>query len=240
MTPRPGTIVIRPVLYHSPMFYERHWWTDAAHQWDWVTEDTAIDAKPFVDLEVSLNDTLGDALETACAMMGFDVGTDGEMHGHIRNSQIGRIGFVNPDRDLHGVDHEILYKWPHELTVAREDGHVEDVPWREVTFRELLASSALGLVEGDVTRPYIYTGIPQGNPSPIVELARISVEMIHDAYRDVESSAGAIDRTIHLLRHATPGISRYANSTMDEGTRIYTAYKLSRWIRSKLGKSPKT
>ena len=82
------------------------------------------------------------------------------------------------------------YRWPSFLPVAREDGTVERFPALEITYRELLVSSSLHLLDGDVTRPYVHSVIPQGDVSQVVEIARVTAEAVRAAYASVDYAVG--------------------------------------------------
>ena len=61
-----GTIRVAPVLFCAPVFWEREYWSEAAHAWDWVRPETPLDQKPFAEIEVSLDVTLGEVFAAAC------------------------------------------------------------------------------------------------------------------------------------------------------------------------------
>jgi hypothetical protein len=85
------------------------------------------------------------------------------------------------------------------LPIAKETGQVEEIPWGEATYRELLASSSLGLIEGDVLlRPYITGSMPQGSGHEVVEAAKVTSDAIRHAYALLPQTQSAVDNAIRL------------------------------------------
>lgn len=228
-----GTILVRPVLFCAPVFWTPAFWSDSTHSWDWVRPETPLDEKPSADLEVSLDVTLGEVLEAACDAWRIDLGSEALEHGGVRANNFERFAFVRPE-DADGVDEQEGYRWPARLHIAREDGTVELVHGREITFRELLASSTLGLIEGDVTRPYVHPVIPQGDVGHAAEAARLTIEAIRAAYGAVDDATGFAEHTIRLVRASLPEVHKAAASAVDEGMRIGAIYVFGRWVRRQL------
>jgi len=225
---------VSPVLFCAAVFWEREYWSESTHAWDWVKAETPLDAKPWADLKVSLDVTLGEVFDAACDAWGIRAGADLLKHGGTRAGQFVRFAFVRADPDAAGVDVHEVYNWPSVLPVARASGTVELVPALEITYRELLTSSSLGLLEGDVTRPYVHPVIPQGDSAPAIEAARLTVEAIRTAYGAVDDAVGYAEHTIRLLRASLPEIHRVADEGVDEGIRVGAVLAFLGWLRRKV------
>jgi hypothetical protein len=227
-------IYVRPVLFCAPVFWTLEFWSESTHAWDGVRPETPLDQKPWAELEVSLDVTLGEAFGVACDAWGVELGPDARHHGTRRIDQFQRFAFVRPDQDAAGVDARESNRWPARLSIAREDGAAELVQGVEVTFRELLASSSLGLIEGDVTRPYVHPVMPQGDVGPAIEAARLTIEAIRAAYSAVDDATDYAEHTIRLVRTSLPQVHDAANTVVDEGIRIAAVVAFVHWVRKKL------
>jgi hypothetical protein len=228
-----GLVRVTPVLFCAAVFWERAYWSESTHQWDWVTPETRLREKPCVELEVSLDTTLGEVFDAACDEWGIEAGPDLIERGGTRANQFVRFGFVQPKRDADGVDAQEGYRWPSTLPVGRENGTVEQVPALKVTYRELLASSSLGLVDGDVTRPYVHPVIPQGGAGTVVEVGRLTAEAIRAAYGAVDQSVGYAEHTVRLIRASLPAVHQTVDQAVDEGIRAGAFIAFVRWLRQK-------
>jgi hypothetical protein len=233
VTTSPGTIRVAPVLFCAPVFWEREFWSQSAHAWDWVQPETPLEEKPFAEIEVSLAVTLGEVFAAACDAWQINAGPDLLKRGGTRENNFLRIGFVDAERDENGVDPQVGYAWRWDLPIARENGEVERVPALGVTYRELLASASLGLLEGDVRRPYVHPVIPQGDAGHIVEIARLTLEAIRAAYTDVGDAVGHVEHTIRLIRASLPEARRVADEAVDDAVRIAFVRKVFRELREK-------
>jgi hypothetical protein len=194
---------VTPVLFCAPVFWTPEFWLQSARGWDWVQPETPFDEKPWADFEISLDVTLGEVFDVACDAWGIQAGPDLLEQSGTRAYQFVRFAFVRSDQ-ASARDAEDRYEWPSALPVARENGRVELVPALEITYRELLASSSLGLVEGDVTRPYVDPVIPQGETERVIEVARLTIEAIRAAYGAADDALGYADHTIRLIRASLP------------------------------------
>lgn len=228
-----GTLRVTPVLFCAPVFRTPGYWSGSTHVWDWLQAETPLDAKPYADLEISVDVTLGEAFEAACDSWGIEAGPDLLKRGATRSSQFVRFAFVRPNQDARGVDAQKGYAWPSALPIARDDGTVELIPGLEITYRQLLASSSLGLLEGDVTRPYVHPVTPQGGPYPAIETARLTIEAIRAAYGAVDDAVGYAEHTVRLLRASAPAVHREADRVVDEGTRVGAVVAFVEWLRRK-------
>lgn len=229
-----GTIRVAPVLFCAPVFWEREYWSEAAHAWDWVRPETPLDQKPFAEIEVSLDVTLGEVFAAACDAWQINAGPDLLAHGATRASQFARFGFVNAKQDVGGVDPHVGDRWRWDLPIARENGDVKRVPALEITYREMLASASLDLLEGDVTRPYVHPVIPQGDAGHVAEAARLTIEAIRAAYGDVDGAVGHAEHTIRLVRASLPGAHRLADEAVDDAVRVAFVAALLRKLRAKV------
>ncbi len=86
---------------------------------------------------------------------------------------LAQIGFYR-SADEDGFDVQASYEWGDHLPVAGLDGTVTYRHFTDTTYEELLASTRLNLIQGDVTRPYICPSLPQGDPAQIVEGLRVT------------------------------------------------------------------
>ena len=93
---------------------------------------------------------------------------------------------------------------------------VEQVPGPEVTYRELLVTAELGLIEGDVTRPYVHPVAPQGDVDQIIEAARLTAEAIRAAYEALPPIGDAAERVIRFIRASSPP----AKEAVDDAVRV--------------------
>lgn len=135
MAGRPTTIRVLPVLFCAPVFWTPRFWSDSTHAWDWVQPEMPIDEKPSAELEVSLDATLGEVIDTACDAWGIHLGPEADELGATRLEQFARFAFVVPGRDPRRIAEKDRYEWPDTLPVTRETGQLEQVPGLEVTFR---------------------------------------------------------------------------------------------------------
>lgn len=235
MTTRDGIIKVRPVLFCAPVFWTSEFWSESTHDWCWVRAETPLGQKPWADVDVSLDVTLGQVFAEACDAWRIAAGPDLLKRGGTREQQFVRFAFVQPDRDADGVDARRGYRWPRTLPIARENGTIEQVPALEITYRELLASSLLGLLEGDVTRPYVHPVIPQGPAGDFVEPLRLTLEAIRAAYTGVDHRFGVAAHTIiRLVDASLPTAERNSNEVVDEGVRIAAVFAFGKWLRKRL------
>jgi hypothetical protein len=239
--PAQGLIRVRPVLFCAPVFWTPDFWTKETHRWDWVDPQTPLDEKPWAELEISLDVTLGEVMEAACDAWGIESGRDQRERGFERQQQFVRFAFVSEATDAEGVEPGVGYRWPWSLPIAAEDGTVGQRPAKEVTYRELLAASELGLIEGDVTRPYVHPVPPQGEPGALIEAGRLTLQAIRAVYQGIDDSIGYAEHTLHLIRASAPRIDRAVNRTVnpiiDEGVRIAAVAGFVRWLRRKRRRS---
>jgi hypothetical protein len=228
-----GIIVVRPVLVQAPVFWEPEWWSPSSHALDEVHPEMPLDEKPFAELEISLDVTLQEVFEAACDAWNLKAGPDLKKYGGELSNEFQRFAFVHPDRDTGGIEQNEVYGWPSRLPIARESGAIESISPLQVTYRELLASSEVGLLDGDVTRPYVDPVRPQGS-GQLVELAHLAVRAVRDAYAAVDDSVGYAEHTIRLIRASLPETHRVTDRVIDEGVRIGAVVAFVRWIRRKL------
>jgi hypothetical protein len=234
VTERNGIIVVRPVLVRAPVFWTLRFWAQSAHILDDVYPETPLDQKPLAELDVSLDVTLREVFEMTCDAWGLKLGPDRNERGGELATEFHHFGFVHPDRDSDGVEPGVVNRWPSSLPIAREGGETELVPALEVTYRELLVSSSLGLLDGDVTRPYIDPVRPQGDFGLVAEVARLTIDATRAAYAAVDESIGYAEHTIRLVSVFLPKIDRVAGQVIDEGVRIGVVIAFVQWIRGKL------
>jgi hypothetical protein len=183
-------------LATPPVWYEPDYWN--THEFDSFDGSGSYADKPKVTVAGELHETLGQVIDRAADELGLRLGAAHEKLLHTRVSEwLNRMGFYRPDDDEPFDEHR-MYDWPRLLTIARESGVVEEVPWPEVTYRELVASSRLGLVEGDVLRPYISGSMRQGGPQEIAEGVRVTVEAIHHVYAALPDARSPVDDLLRI------------------------------------------
>ncbi len=129
--------------------------------------------KPWADVQVSLDVTLGEVFAVACDAWGITEGPEFPRYGGAREGEFHRFAFVKTS-DAAGLSAGDGHRWPSTFPIAKEDGTVEQVPALRITYRELLAASSLGLLEGDVTRPYVHPVRPQGDPGLLIEVGKLT------------------------------------------------------------------
>jgi len=224
-----GEIEVRPVLFCAPVFWGHDYWADSAHSLDWVTAETPLADKPVASMIVPVDVSLGDVFRRACEEWGLRIGeaTSAQKAGWASNFV--RFAFVRPDDCSRGLVASEGYRWPATLPIARETGVVEQVPGLEVTLRELLASSALGLIEGDVTRPYVHPVLRQGDPGTLIVVGKLTAHAINHAYAALDAKFGP---TIHAGERLVSTANATSSKVIDEGVRGAALVAFARWIRT--------
>ncbi|MHB1209873.1 MAG: hypothetical protein ACYC1I_09240 [Acidimicrobiales bacterium] len=182
-------------------------------------------------MEVGLDATLGDILEKACDELGILPGPDMIQLGATRRSEITRFAFVEEEADRNGIDAQVGYQWPSRLTVPCADGSISLIHGRDATMRQLLAASDLGLISGDVSRPYLFPVVPQGTGQVIADLGQIVPEVVRAALAAVQGMEGVLIRTVQSAPGALHDADRYVSEHP-----IETASGVAglRWLRSKI------
>jgi hypothetical protein len=157
----------------------------------------ALDHRPWVEVRAGLDATLGDVLEAACDDMGIRPGNYMIDHGLTCRSELFRFAFVEPQSDRDGINPQSGYAWPGRLPAPDWDGNIVMTAALEVTVRQLLVSSELGLIRGDVTRPYIYPVKPQGAAQVIADLAPLAPDIVRTTLNAVKGIEGDTVWLIH-------------------------------------------
>lgn len=215
-------------MYWPPTFMTPQYWAESARQYGWVSPATPLAQRPSLEFEISTDVTLGEVLEAACDAWEIFEGPDMLKYGATRTGEFHRFGFVRIPDDEEGIDEQIGYAWPSKLPVARENENTEYVPAMKITYRELLASSALGLIEGDVMRPYVYPKSPQGTPAALSELVSLSADAVRAAYASADHFG---HQTLHLLRRIGPGVAEVDATAMAIYGHVEVAGRLRSWWR---------
>jgi hypothetical protein len=229
-----GTIRVEPVLFCAPVFFTPDWWSQETHRWDWVRPETPLAEKPVVHLDVSLDVTLGEVIEAACDVWRIEPGSGMKKYGAARRGEFFRFGFVDLERDADGGDEQWGYRLPSELPIAREAGTIERVPAMEISYRELLASSSLGVLRDDVSRPYVHPVRPQGDAGLAIEVGRLTIEAIRAAYAYLDETIGSVPHTIRVVGSELPRTRDIADQVVDEGVRVGFVLGLAKWCWNKL------
>lgn len=223
-----------PVLFFAPVFWREHFWSESARRWTGIAPSTALIDRPFVVLDVGLDANLGDILERACDDLGILPGPDMASSGSTRRAEIVRFGFVEEEADKNGIDAQVGYKWPSRLPVPKSDGQVDLVDGRDVTMRQLLAASELGLIRGDVTRPYIFPVVPQGAGQVITEIGSIAPELVRASLSSVRGMGGELIRVVQSSSGALSEADRYVSEHPIEvalGLGAFRRLKSKMWRR---------
>jgi len=118
--------------------------------------------------------------------------------------EVFRFGFVSQESDSNGVNEQVGCQWPSKLPVANVDGLVELVNAREITFLQLLISSKLGLIDGDVSKPYLFPVRPQGAAHLAKELLNITPEVVRAAVHEVSAFHAQLNSEVAKLEGTHP------------------------------------
>jgi hypothetical protein len=195
-----GTVTVNAVLFCAPVEFSKNFLT--THDWDWVEADMPLADKPTATMDVPLDATLAEVIDCATTGWGLVPGKHLREIGSTRTSQvIAKVAFVRAGEEA--PEGGSRREWTYFLPVARLDGAVEQRAWVDVTYRELLAASSLGLVRGDVTRPYVHPVPPQGDPAAILEVGRLAVDAIRAAY-DALPDARGVEHGVRLVEASLP------------------------------------
>lgn len=221
-----------PVLYFAPVFWREHYWSESARQWADVGPTTPLSNRPFIEMEVGLDTTLGLILETACDELEILPGPDMIEQHSTRRGEIVRFAFVEAEADRDGVDAQVGYQWPSRLPAPEADGTVNLVDGRDVTMRQLLAASDLGLIRGDVSRPYLFPVVPQGTGQVIVDLGRIAPEVVRASLTAVRGLGGNL---VHVVRSAPDALNEADRYVSEHPIESGLGLTGARWLKSKFG-----
>jgi hypothetical protein len=234
-----GLLRVTAVLVRAPVFWYPEYWSEETRALEGIKYETPLSDRPWASFDVSPDVPLGELFDAALGAWNIRFGRGAFKYDHeppeTPAHEVHNFAFVQPELDAQGFDQERVLNWPDSLPVARDDGSIEQVPGLSVTYRELLASASLGLVEGDVTRPYVHPVRPQGEFEPVVEAARVTLDAIKAAYAHVDDVYGFAEHTIHLVRASLPEVRRRADPVLDEvnrwGTPITWLFGVLTWAK---------
>jgi hypothetical protein len=197
-----NSLSVTVTLATPPVWYEPDYWN--THEFDSFDSSGPYADKPKITVSAKHQETLAEVIDRAADELGLRLGPAHEKYLRSRVSDwLARMGFYRPQDDA-SFDGPRMYEWPFLLKIARDTGVVEEVAWRDVTYRELIASSTLGLVEGDVLRPYICLSHPQGvGPAEIAEGVRVTLEAIRHAYAALPDTRNPVDDILRISGLAT-------------------------------------
>jgi hypothetical protein len=201
-----GRVVFRPVLSRGPAWWNDDFWS--THAWDYVKSTEPLAAKPTAEIEVTLDATLAEIIDAASDAWGLRPVGNGRPP-HRMSGEMYRLGFVR-DADVSGAALGEDYKWPPVAPIAKDDGSIEQVPWPQITVRELPVASHLGLIEGDVTRPYVHPVRPQGGPGLIVEALPLMLDLVRAAYAALPAVAHGTAHVVQVMDASAPDAARAA------------------------------
>jgi hypothetical protein len=194
---------ITVALGYGPMWYERDWWSQSSHSYDYLGHEShPYSELPKTTLTATPDETLASIYDRAGEVLGIGPGSHAiqvfskEGNPAALSLLIFHVGFYRPSDD-ESFDIEHSYNWTTRLPVADMDGSVRLVSFREVTYRQLLASQRLRLIVGDVTRPYICPSMRQGNLPAVAQATHVAVEAVRAAYAGLDVAvrdAGSAER----------------------------------------------
>lgn len=222
-----------PVLYFAPVFWLERYWSESSRKWTGIGPTTPLANRPFVEMDVGLDTTLGVILETACDELEILPGPDMIQQGSTRRGEIARFAFVEAEADRNGIDAQVGYQWPSRLPAPAADGRINLIDGRDVTMRQLLAASDLGLLQGDVSCPYLFPVVPQGAGQVIADLGHIAPEVVRASLAAVRGLGGNF---VQVAR-SVPGVLHEADRYVSEHP-IETGLGVAgvKWFKSKFGK----
>lgn len=221
-----GFVDVSVVIHCSTTWlYPEQWGT---HEWDDVDATLPADAKPLRVVHAPLDATLESVLQRAARDFGLAPPPDSPERARAPISP--RIGFVSPGDD-HGHDDRTNLDWPTEIPVAQPDGTVVLRTAHQLTYRELVVASALGLVEGDVLSPYLIPRQPQGFAPIEPEAIRLAAEAVRAAY---DSLPAATHEAARLLEEFRALVLPRERDVLDEVGRDLLLWQGFRAVRRKL------
>lgn len=188
-----GTLSITLALAYGPTWYMPDYWSESSHAYDYLGHEShPYSEMPKAVVPATLGDTLASVYDRAGDALGIAPGPDAmrfrEGAKATLSLQVCHVGFYRPS-DEEGFDIPRSYRWTTEVPVADMDGSVHLLSLHEVTYRQLLVSQRLGLVEGDVARPYICPSMPQGDIPALTHAAHLSVGAVKAAYSGLQGVA---------------------------------------------------
>lgn len=227
-------IRVYATLYCGPTFWTRAYWAESARQFDHIGPSTPLDERPVAVFDVGLDAKLGNVLEAACDEWGIVLGLDAQNHGASRREELHRQGFVIAGKDAAGINEKVGYSWPHTLSLPTPDGEIDLVPAIDATFRQLIAAQALGLLDGEATRPYVFPVRPQGAGQIAAELAHLAPNLIRSALAAVHGAGGdaivALREGEQLMGHADHFVSTHP---IEASTAAWSFKSLSKKLRER-------
>jgi hypothetical protein len=225
-------LVVRPVLFCAPVWWTPDFWS--THAWDDIDAAGPVSDKPSAEIEAPLDATLAEVVDAAAEAWGLIPISKHPASPSRMSEEMFRLGFVR-EEDVGGTPLGMSNRWSWAVPIAKRDGSVQRVPWQRITLRELLVSSSLGLIDGDVTRPYIHPVRPQGGPGEIGEAVHVAAETVRAAY---DALPAVVDATAHGLRvlSASAGSVNHAIGKAAQEAEPYwffgtILYAVRRWIR---------
>lgn len=224
-------ISITAAVAYAPAWYGSEWWSDSTHLYDTLGYgDDPYSAMPKTLLTATLDETLGSVFDRAGDALGIGPGAEGmrvmgeDNEPPTLSVLTFHVGFHRPS-DEERFDLEHAHRWRRQVLVANTDGTVRLVSFKEVTYRQLLASQRLALIDGDVTRPYICPSMPQGNAPALAHAAVVSIEAAKAAYVGLEVAA----------RHAGDA-GRLGKEAVDDAQRFWFLGVVAEAVRRRLRK----
>lgn len=186
------SLAVTVALAYGPTWYTLGWWSPSSHEHDHLGhESVPWSDMPQAVVNASPDDTLAVVLDRAGEALGIEPGPDAFKHappGHSRMglaSMLWHIGFYRP-ADEDGFNIPESYRWKNCLPVADVAGNVTYHPCQQITYRQLIVSERLGVIDGDVMRPYICPSMPQGDIQGITEVARVTAEVAKLAWEGAD------------------------------------------------------
>jgi hypothetical protein len=197
-----GWVRVTAILFADPIpwtsdFWERHPWISLKANHQAIPEDAPPSTKPAAVLDVPFDSTLGEVLIAACDAWRIRRGPDHRWPDLPLYDDAYWIAFANVED---GTDDGHRPGFVRTLPIALSDGTVGQVTWHEATYRQLIVSQRLGVLEADVTRPYIWLARPQGDVNLVIEAIKVTADAIRAAYAALPAADHAVDEGIRLVR----------------------------------------
>ena len=185
---------------------------------------------PKAVVRARLNDSLATVYDHAGVSLGIGPGPEALRSGFGGEglaSMLVHIGFYR-EADEAGFNVEEHFGWHSVVAVVDENGSTEYRDFREVTVRQVFASAQLGLIAGDVARPYICPSMPQGDLPGLAELAQVSADAAKAAYAGLQVAA-----------HHAEGVRDAGRDYTDDAERVVFYVVAYRWLRGLLRRKSK-
>lgn len=210
-------IKVSPVLFCAPYFWTNDFWTETARQWAWVDQNFPVEKKPSCNLAITLDVTLGEVIEEAARIWELEPGADILRRSSNALDVFDRYAFVDEHEILTGDLKSRNVLFAKKLAVIDEEGNEALVRGSDITYGQLLVASLVGLIDGDVCRPYVHPVRAQGLGGNAIELARAAADLAQLAWSFIHSHLASTGHAIHDLDVAAGELNEHVKSPIEEG-----------------------